>query len=123
MSTMETPAKAVDANSDLCCETHDLVLLNENLADNIALTFKALADPTRVRLIRYLAESSTGTACACHLPQALGITQPTLSFHMRKLHDAGLVTREKRGRWVHWSIHPEAMRELTSFLSLLNPPR
>ena len=120
---METPAKAVDAYSDLCCETHDLVLLNENLADNIALTFKALADPTRVRLIRYLAESSTGTACACHLPQALGITQPTLSFHMRKLHDAGLVTREKRGRWGHWSIHPEAMRELTSFLSLLNPPR
>ena len=83
--------------------------------------FKALADPTRVRLLRYLAESEAGTACACHLPDALGITQPTLSFHMRKLHDAGLVARDKRGRWVHWTVRPESLAAVRAFLDLPAP--
>ena len=84
----------------------------------LADVFKALADPTRVRLLRYLAESEAGTACACHLPDALGITQPTLSFHMRKLHDAGLVARDKRGRWVHWTVRPESLAAVRAFLNL-----
>ena len=66
----------------------------------------------------YLAESGAGTACACHLPDALGITQPTLSFHMRKLHDAGLVDRDKRGRWVHWTVRPQALARVRTFLEL-----
>lgn len=94
------------------------MLLPAEQAEALADVFKALADPTRVRLLGYLAQSQAGTACACHMPDALGITQPTLSFHMRKLHDAGLVSREKRGRWVHWTVQPSALTAVRAYLDL-----
>ena len=116
MSTTRIQVTPVEA--DLCCAGADCELLPATEADVLADVFKALADPTRVRLLRYLAESEAGTACACHLPDALGITQPTLSFHMRKLHDAGLVARDKRGRWVHWTVRPESLAAVRAFLNL-----
>ncbi|HRB99783.1 MAG: metalloregulator ArsR/SmtB family transcription factor [Candidatus Lutibacillus vidarii] len=116
MSTTRIQVTPVEA--DLCCAGADCELLPATEADVLADVFKALADPTRVRLLRYLAESEAGTACACHLPDALGITQPTLSFHMRKLHDAGLVARDKRGRWVHWTVRPESLAAVRAFLDL-----
>ncbi len=116
MSTTRIQVTPVEA--DLCCAGADCELLPATEADVLADVFKALADPTRVRLLRYLAESEAGTACACHLPDALGITQPTLSFHMRKLHDAGLVARDKRGRWVHWTVRPESLAAIRAFLDL-----
>ncbi|MFV0462457.1 MAG: ArsR/SmtB family transcription factor [Nostocoides sp.] len=103
---------------DACCFDENLDLLPPDEAEVLAGAFKALADPTRVRLLRYLAQSEDGTACACHLPGALGISQPTLSFHMAKLHDAGLVSREQRGRWAHWTVHPEALTGVRAFLNL-----
>lgn len=105
-------------DADPCCAGATSALLPSDEAALLAATFKALADPTRVRLLRYLAESAAGTACACHLPEALGISQPTLSFHMNKLHDAGLVSREKRGRWVHWTVRPESLAAAQAFLDL-----
>lgn len=116
MSTTRIQVTPVEA--DPCCAGADCELLPAAEADVLADVFKALADPTRVRLLRYLAESEAGTACACHLPDALGITQPTLSFHMRKLHDAGLVARDKRGRWVHWTVRPESLAAVRAFLDL-----
>jgi ArsR family transcriptional regulator len=116
MSTTRIQVTSVEA--DPCCAGADCELLPAAEADVLADVFKALADPTRVRLLRYLAESEAGTACACHLPDALGITQPTLSFHMRKLHDAGLVARDKRGRWVHWTVRPESLAAVRAFLDL-----
>lgn len=116
MSTIALALHPVDG--DVCCSGTTSPLLAASEADGIAEVFKALADPTRVRLLRYLAESDAGTACACHLPTALGITQPTLSFHMRKLFDAGLVMREKRGRWVHWTVRTEALDLVRTFLDL-----
>mgnify|MGYP001061499616 CR=1 FL=1 len=107
-----------DRAEDVCCAGTDAPLLPAPDADQLATVFKALSDPTRVRLLQYLAESEAGTACACHLPDALGISQPTLSFHMRKLLDAGLVTREKRGRWVHWTVRPQALARVRTFLEL-----
>ena len=105
-----------------CCPDHDGGLLDGDEAVALADVFKALADPTRVRLLRYLADSAGGTVCACHLPDALGISQPTLSFHMRKLHDAGLVERAQRGRWAHWSVNPTAIEPVRSFLGLAPAP-
>lgn len=105
-------------DADVCCAGATCDLLPVADADRLAGIFKALADPTRVRLLRYLAESSSGTACACHLPDALGISQPTLSFHMHKLHDAGLVDRDKRGRWVHWTVRPDALAIARDFLAI-----
>lgn len=97
-------------------------LLTTASAASLAEIFKALSDPTRVRLLRYLADSDGGTACACHLPGALGITQPTLSFHMHKLQAAGLVDREQRGRWAHWSVRAQALVPVRAFLALQPAP-
>lgn len=115
--SMVTLAEARD-ESIHCCPDDGGGLLDGDAAASLAAVFKALADPTRVRLLSYLADSATGTVCACHLPEALGITQPTLSFHMRRLHDAGLVEREQRGRWAHWSINANALAPIRSFLNL-----
>jgi ArsR family transcriptional regulator len=103
---------------DPCCAGSGCELMPRQQADDLAAVFRALGDPTRVRLLEYLAGSESGTACACHLPAALGISQPTLSFHMRKLLDAGLVEREKRGRWVHWTVRPQVLEQARSFLDL-----
>lgn len=111
MGTVET---------EVCCAGGDVDLLPAADAADIAAVFKALGDPTRVRLLRHLAASRGGTACACHLPEALGITQPTLSFHLRRLHEAGLVSREQRGRWAHWTVRPAALARVRGFLDL--PP-
>ncbi|MBK9474749.1 MAG: helix-turn-helix transcriptional regulator [Tetrasphaera sp.] len=109
-----TPAR----DTDDCCPGASCELLDADESEALAQVFKALGDPTRVRLLRYLARSHDGTACACHLPAALGISQPTLSFHLGKLHDAGLVTREKRGRWVHWTVLPEALAGARALLGI-----
>lgn len=106
------------ATGDICCAGTNTPLLPTPDAGELATVFKALSDPTRVRLLQYLARSEAGTACACHLPDALGISQPTLSFHLRKLRDAGLVEREKRGRWVHWTVRPVALEPVRAFLDL-----
>ena len=127
MATTAEPLAHPDARAtldravDVCCAGTDAALLGAPDAARLATVFKALSDPTRVRLLQYLAESEAGTACACHLPDALGISQPTLSFHMRKLHDAGLVEREKRGRWVHWTVRPDSLEPVRSFLDLPEP--
>ncbi|WP_228266636.1 ArsR/SmtB family transcription factor [Ornithinimicrobium ciconiae] len=111
-------ATQTHAGPEECCAGTDCEMLPREPAEDLANVFKALADPTRVRLLQYLAESASGTTCACHLPAALGITQPTLSFHMRKLHDAGLVERDRRGRWVHYTVLPEALDRVRRFLAL-----
>ncbi len=120
--TAAQPLALVPADGDVCCPGETCELLPAADAERFATLFKALADPTRVRLLRYLAGSASGTACACHLPDALGISQPTLSFHMHKLHDAGLVDRDKRGRWVHWTVRPDTLALARDFLDVPERP-
>lgn len=92
-------------------------LLAADVAADLAAAFKALADPTRVRLLAHVAAAPDGTVCACHLPARLGISQPTLSHHLKRLTEAGLVTREQRGRWAHYTAVPAALAPLRAFLS------
>lgn len=106
---------------ETCGVAGEVELLSREQAEDLAAVAKALADPTRIRLVQYLAASSGGTVCACHLPEALGISQSTLSFHTRKLLEAGLVDREQRGRWVHWRLRPEALAPLQDLLGALAP--
>jgi ArsR family transcriptional regulator len=120
MPVRHAPTPAL--GTDTCCPGSPGDLLDATEANRLAATFKALSDPTRLRLLRYLAESASGTACACHLPDALGISQPTLSFHMSKLHRAGLVDRTKIGRWVHWTIRGDALAATRAFLDLEGAP-
>ena len=87
-------------------------------AERIASLLKALSDPTRLRLLSHVAAQGRNSVCACDLTEPLGISQPTVSHHMKKLVDAGLLTREQKGRWAHYSVVPSAFAELRSFLDI-----
>lgn len=104
-----------------CGTTETRCLYPADKAERIATITKALSDPARLRLLQFVAATKSGTVCACHLPEELGITQPTMSFHMKKLYEAGLVDREKRGRWMHYTARPEALSELQDFLTFTTP--
>lgn len=101
---------------DACCAASPDDLLPPERAACLTEVFKALADPTRVRLVAHIAAAPDGTACACHLPEALGISQPTLSHHLKKLTAAGLVTREQRGRWAHYTVDASVLDAARAFL-------
>lgn len=87
-------------------------------ADRTAEMFKALADPMRLRLLSHVAAQGCESVCACDLTEPLGITQPTVSHHMKRLVEAGLIMREQRGRWAHYSVVPEAFAQLRVVLDL-----
>lgn len=84
--------------------------------ENYALIFKALSDGTRLKIVSMLSDQEL---CACRILEAFNITQPTLSYHMKMLVDAGLVNANKNGSWVNYSINEESKEELVMFLSLL----
>ncbi len=98
------------------CLSGPSILIETGQAARLAEIFKALSDPTRVRLLAHISSSEHGTTCACHLPEALGISQPTLSHHLKKLVDAGLVAREQRGRWAHYTAVAEVVEVARAFL-------
>jgi ArsR family transcriptional regulator, arsenate/arsenite/antimonite-responsive transcriptional repressor len=83
-------------------------------AEQLAAAFAALADPVRLRLLSLVAEA--GEVCSCNLEGPLGKSQPTISHHTKTLAEAGLLTGEKRGRWVWWSVVPERIAVLRAAL-------
>lgn len=91
---------------------------SQELADQ-ALVLKALAEPMRLSILRMIASHNGEAVCACDFPFALGISQPTASHHLKKLTDAGILTREQRGRWAWFSLVPGALEEVSSFLESL----
>ena len=88
-------------------------------AEELVVLTKALADPVRLRIFHHIAASSCSSVCACHLPEVFGVSQPTLSHHLKKLVEAGLVHREMRGRWAHFTPRPEGLEALRTFLGEL----
>ncbi|MFZ2750900.1 MAG: metalloregulator ArsR/SmtB family transcription factor [Propioniciclava sp.] len=80
--------------------------------DALARQLKALSDPTRLQLLELIGSHPNQTACICDLTEPLNVTQPTVSHHMRLLVEAGIVTREQRGKWVHYGICADALRGL-----------
>lgn len=106
-----------------CVTGEQVALIPEAVAISNAAVYKALGDPVRLRLMHYIASAPGGTACACSLPDALGIGQPTMSHHLAKLVEAGLLHRERRGKWAHYTIAREAIRaQLGHLMDLLDPP-
>ncbi len=87
-------------------------------ADELAETLKAIADPARLRLLNFIAAQPSGEACVCHFTEPLGLSQPTVSHHLKLLYAAGLLERERRGTWVYYRIIPERLEALRSALSL-----
>src|SRR3954463_11572207 len=100
-----------------CCAPLAADLLSAEQANATADLFKALADPARVRTVSALA--TTGEpVCVCHLIEPLGVSQPTVSHHLKKLLDAGLVEREQRGKWAYFSLKREAVETLAAVADL-----
>lgn len=99
-----------------CCAPLTGGILDVGDAERLARSFKALGDPARVRLLSLIAASETGEACICDLTGPVGLSQPTVSHHMKSLVDAGLVTREQRGKWAYFAVVPEAFDALSRAL-------
>jgi len=98
-----------------CCVPIARDGMSESDAEATATLFKALADPHRVRVVNLLAVSGE-SVCVCDLTETLGLSQPTVSFHMKKLVDAGLLEREQRGVWAYYSLRLDAARRIGEVL-------
>lgn len=92
-----------------CCVPRITSTISTEEAEKVARVFKALGDPTRVRLLSLIAAGDGGEACICDLTEPVGLSQGTVSHHMKLLSDAGLVRREQRGRWAYFSLDVEAI--------------
>jgi len=100
-----------------CCRSLGAPTLSDDEAEATAALFKALGDPARVKIVNLLATSEE-PVCVCEFVPALGLAQPTVSHHLKKLADAGLLEREQRGKWAYFSLNPEASAGLAGLVEL-----
>jgi ArsR family transcriptional regulator len=100
-----------------CCVPLASPLMSDEEAIGTADLFRALADPARVRIVNWLATSGEAV-CACDLNGPLGLAQPTVSHHLKKLVDAGLIAREQRGKWAYFSLKRDAVEKLSAVADL-----
>lgn len=106
----------------VCCSPLVSQPLSVEQAEAIAPLLKALADPVRLRLMSLIASHSGGEACVCDLTPAFEVSQPTISHHLRVLHEAGLVERERRATWVFYRARPGALQALSTLLAATGVP-
>jgi ArsR family transcriptional regulator len=106
-----TPVEAV-----ACCSPVTRDPLSAEQAERIAPLVKALADPVRLRLLSLVASHADGEACVCDLNDAFELSQPTISHHLKLLHEAGLLDRDKRGVWVYYRLNTAALGDLAALL-------
>ena len=107
-----------------CCTPLSREPMTEEQAVQVAPLLKALADPVRLRLMSMVLSHEGGEACVCDLNDAFDLSQPTISHHLKVLHEAGLLDREKRGVWVYYRARPEAMSAMVNlFANVGAPPR
>jgi ArsR family transcriptional regulator len=85
-------------------------------AERRAALLKAVAEPARLQLLSIIRDSAGGEACVCDMADAVGLTQPTVSHHLKVLTDAGLLARERRGTWAWYAVVPERLAEVSQFL-------
>lgn len=106
-----TPAQAA-----ACCSPLTSEPMTDEQATNVVPLLKALADPVRLRLMSLVAAHADGEACVCDLNEAFDLSQPTISHHLKVLHEAGLLDRSKRGTWVYYRVQPTALTDLATML-------
>src|SRR5579859_148173 len=99
-----------------CCSPLSREPLSEHEAEGIAPLLKALGDPVRLRLMSLVASHEGGEACVCDLNDAFELSQPTISHHLKVLHEVGLLEREKRGVWVYYRARTEALSNLAALI-------
>jgi ArsR family transcriptional regulator, arsenate/arsenite/antimonite-responsive transcriptional repressor len=111
LPVLQSP-QAVDA----CCDPLGVAPLDADQARELASRLKAVADPARLRLLSLLMASEGREACTCDLTAPLGLSQPTVSHHLKRLAEAGLVVGERRGVWTSYRVVPEALQGLAEVL-------
>jgi ArsR family transcriptional regulator len=99
-----------------CCSPLAAAPLSAEQAGQVVPLLKALADPVRLRLMSLVASHAGGEACVCDLSDAFDLSQPTISHHLKVLHDAGLLDREKRGVWVYYRARTDALASLGTLI-------
>lgn len=107
----------VIAPIEQCCEPVLRAPLAQAEADQLAAAFKVIADSARLRLLSLIASAPHGEACVCDLIEPLRLSQPTVSHHLKVLHEAGLLERERRGVWVYYRLVPQRLQLLRDALS------
>lgn len=115
MATAIAPLTSSDVAA--CCSPLTGGVLDNLAAERLASVFKALADPARVKLVSLIAASAGGEACICDLTEPLGLSQPTVSHHMKLLVDSGLVSRDQRGKWAYYRVNTEALDRISAAVS------
>lgn len=116
MTTIElTPVRAEPAGA--CCAPPVRAAADEDTARELARLFKALADPARVRLVSLIAAHDGEEACVCDLTEPVGLSQPTVSHHLKILVEAGILTRAQRGKWAYYALVPGALAGLAQALT------
>jgi ArsR family transcriptional regulator len=99
-----------------CCPPLDREPISAADAGRVAPLLKALADPVRLRLLSLIASHADGEACVCNLNDAFDLSQPTISHHLKVLHECGLLDRTKRGVWVYYAVRRDALRDLATLI-------
>jgi len=99
-----------------CCPPLACEPLSPSGADELAPLFKAVADPMRLRLLSLIACHDGGESCVCDLTAAFDVTAPTISYHLKILREAGLISAERRGTWVYYRINPQVMARMSDVL-------
>lgn len=100
-----------------CCSPILSEAIAQPQAVDIAQGFKVLGDPARLRILSLIGNRPEAEVCVCDLVEPLGLKQPTVSHHLKVLHEAGLLTREKRGTWAYYRLVPESLRALQDALA------
>jgi len=107
----------VTAAGTICCTPLVKEPLEQAQAEKLAITMKALADPARLRLLSIVASSEGQEACVCDLIEPVGLSQPTVSHHLKVLTEAGFLTRSKRGTWAYYRLQPTALSGIAQLLA------
>ena len=107
------------ADLNACCTPINREAMDVDAAEMLARSLKALADPARLRLLSIVASHEDAEACVCDLTEPLGLSQPTVSHHLKVLVDAGYLHREKRGTWAYYSLTPNSLDSVSGLISAL----
>ena len=114
---MPTLLEVTDITADACCAPLVREPLSADEAEQLATTMKALADPARLRLLSIVAASEGSEACVCDLIEPVGLSQPTVSHHLKVLTTAGFLERSKRGTWAYYKLVPGALDGVSQLLA------
>jgi ArsR family transcriptional regulator len=110
------PLELTPVETVACCSPLTASPLTSEQAERIAPLLKAIADPVRLRLLSLVAAHEGKEACVCELQDAFDLSQPTISHHLKVLHDVGLLDRNKRATWVYYSVRNEALADVADLI-------